>query len=715
MGTRKVGEGEFTLYLEECPQCGSSRTLDEGKLYGMLAMIGGGALATTVFGLPVVGALGAIGLIKLAVAGTIGAPVAVQLIKANYRALEALNQKNLYTCQDCGSTALIRRNTQPARRAVEMQETLEIASNVQDLPSPAKQFCNHVHDAAITAATYDPGSGTVATADASGVVVIQRCGETRPVLVFQPGGSIDGALTLFQGGTHVGVGDSEGTVGVYCTDDGSPIFQEFRGGSPGLAPAVRGIAISPGGTRCAAIAVDGLVRMWDLVRGEREVNWSGFGGETVEFDSRSERLLCLDEHGQIRIVALTSRTGLHVDRLQAPASHACFTRDDNHILAVGCAGVGLIRVVDGRLVASFATRGGIRLLNLLLSPQGDQAAVVTNHSTHIFSLPDLEVDGSNQHGAPDTSGAAVWTPSVIRVGGNDGRFYSSGMGDDHLHHDDMGNPGTITAFAGSSDHQAIAHSHLVAYWAQGHRQWELEFDMPVQSMSVDRDGRLMALTSQQGPIQVIDIQKAQVVFTGGPETIGAKQVNVGGPVVAVKLHHGGVRWWHLARNQSFNLSWPTAMTLSSSGVWMAVVTPHGTVRILDPTTGKDAVLPPTPLADVPVEIAAFVSRGADLLVLDRDGVLGLYDLVASIRDNAPAVGRDIIELDAPVDAVWGIAGGLRCAMRLPDVATCSVAVVEIATGEVTTYIEGLPRYTCVCEETGSILNPARTTNHQRPS
>lgn len=225
----------------------------------------------------------------------------------------------------------------------------------------------------------------------------------------------------------------------------------------------------------------------------------------------------------------------------------------------------------------------------------------------------------------------------------------------------------------------------------------------------------MALTSQQGPIQVIDIQKAQVVFTGGPETIGAKQVNVGGPVVAVKLHHGGVRWWHLARNQSFNLSWPTAMTLSSSGVWMAVVTPHGTVRILDPTTGKDAVLPPTPLADVPVEIAAFVSRGADLLVLDRDGVLGLYDLVASIRDNAPAVGRDIIELDAPVDAVWGIAGGLRCAMRLPDVATCSVAVVEIATGEVTTYIEGLPRYTCVCEETGSILNPARTTNHQRPS
>ena len=108
MGTRKVGEGEFTLYLEECPQCGSTRTLDQEKFYGMLAMLGGGVLLSAVVGAPVVGAMGAIGLIKLAVAGTIGANVAVQLIKANYRALEALNKKKLYTCRNCGSTALMR-------------------------------------------------------------------------------------------------------------------------------------------------------------------------------------------------------------------------------------------------------------------------------------------------------------------------------------------------------------------------------------------------------------------------------------------------------------------------------------------------------------------------------------------------------------------------------------------------------------------------------
>ena len=84
----------------------------------------------------------------------------------------------------------------------------------------------------------------------------------------------------------------------------------------------------------------------------------------------------------------------------------------------------------------------------------------------------------------------------------------------------MGNPGTITASAGSSVHQAIADGHLVTYWARAHRQWEREFELPVQSMSADRDGLLMALTSQQSPLQVIDIQRAQVVFTGGPETMG---------------------------------------------------------------------------------------------------------------------------------------------------------------------------------------------------
>jgi hypothetical protein len=567
------------------------------------------------------------------------------------------------------------------------------------MPSLVDQFCSNVHDAAITAAAYDPSSGTLASADASGVVAVQRRGETSPGLVFQPGGPVDGALALVQGGAYVGVGDSEGTVGVYRTDDGSAVFQEIRQGERGRVRAMRGLAISPEGTRCATIAVDGLVRMWDLVRGQREVSWSGFGGCTVEFDSRGERLLCLDEQGQIRLVDLMSRSGLHVDRLQTPADRACFTRDGTHVLAVGRAGVSLLRVVDGRMVASFATRGGSGLLNLLVSPDGQQAAVVTHRSYHVFSLPELQPVDSKHHGAPDTSGAAQWTSAGVRVGGVDGLFHRGGKS----------SPGAVTALAGYGEYRVMAHGRRVAFWARGRRLWDLDVGAKVRQLSVDRDGRLVALIPERGPVRIIDTTKAQVVFDGGPETVGAQQVDVGGPVVAVKLHHGGVRWWHLARNQAFDLSWPTAMTLSGSGVWMGVVTPRGAVRILDPATGKDAVLPPTPLADVPVEIVAFVNRRADMLVLDRDGVLGHYDLAASIRDNAPAVGRDVIELDVPVDAIWGITGGQRCALRMKEEEGCSIAMVEIATGEVSTYLTGLPANTWVCEETGAILTPARAS------
>jgi len=567
------------------------------------------------------------------------------------------------------------------------------------MPSLVDQFCSNVHDAAITAAAFDSASGTLASADVSGVVAVQRRGESTPGLVFQPGGSVDGALALVQGGAYVGVGDSEGTVGVYRTDDGSAVFQEVRSGERGRVRAMRGLAISPEGTRCASIAADGLVRMWDLVRGQREVSWSGFGGATVEFDTRGERLLCLDDQGQIRLVDLMSRSGLHVDKLQTPADRACFTRDGTHVLAVGRAGVSLLRIVDGRMVASFATRGGSGLLNLLISPLDEQAAVVTHRSYHVFSLPDLQPTDSKHHGAPDTSGAALWTPSGIRVGGVDGLFHRGGKG----------SPGTVTALAGYGEYRVVAHGRRVTFWARGRRLWDLDVGSSIRSLSVDRDGRLVALIPQKGPVRIIDTRKAAIVFDGGPQTEGAQQVDVGGPVVAVKLRDGGVRWWHLARNQAFDLAWPESMTLSGSGVWMGVVTPRGAVRILDPTTGKDAVLPPTPLADVPVSIVAFVNRRADMLVLDRDGVLGHYDLAASIRDNAPAIGRDIIELDVPVDAVWGITGGRRCAVRMPDGDTCSIAMVEIATGEVTTYIEGLPANAWVCEETGAILTPARAS------
>ena len=43
---------------------------------------------------------------------------------------------------------------------------------------------------------------------------------------------------------------------------------------------MRGLALSPEGARLAAVAADGLIRLWDIERNEREVAWQGFGGHT---------------------------------------------------------------------------------------------------------------------------------------------------------------------------------------------------------------------------------------------------------------------------------------------------------------------------------------------------------------------------------------------------------------------------------------------------
>ena len=88
----------------------------------------------------------------------------------------------------------------------------------------ADQFCPNVHDAPITAASYDPDSGTIATGDADGLVAIQRPGEATPQLLFQPGGPIQGAVALIRGGSLVAVGDDGGSIGVYRTDTGECTF-----------------------------------------------------------------------------------------------------------------------------------------------------------------------------------------------------------------------------------------------------------------------------------------------------------------------------------------------------------------------------------------------------------------------------------------------------------------------------------------------------------
>ena len=567
------------------------------------------------------------------------------------------------------------------------------------MASLVDQFCPNVHDAPIVGAAFDPHTGTLATADEGGRVAVQRQGETTPGLVFSPGPAPARALGLVHGGSLLAVGDDDGTIGVYSTADGEPWFLEQREGARGRVRAMRGVALSPEGARVASIAQDGLVRVWDIQRQEREFAWSGFSGNSVQFGPRGQRLLAMDADGQVRPMDLMSVQTLYMDRLQTPAEHARFTVDGTMIVAAGPSGIALLRVADGAMLATFATRGGSGIINLLLSPDGRYAGAVTRNSVHVFSLPDLQPVDSRRHGAPGATGAAIWTYQGVRVAGNDGLMHSGGGG----------SAGPVTFAGGFGDHRVAVHGDQAAIWRNNRRVLTFPTESTVREAHIDRDGRLLAVVPKQGAVAVFDATTGRKVFDAGPETSGATSLGIGGTVVAVEPRGGGCRWWDLGANKGFQLSWPRAMALSNGGTWLGVVTPKGRVRILDPATGKDAVPAPVPVADVPIRTLSFVNRRPDLLVLDQDGVLSHYDLSDSARGGPPAEGRDVLTINVPVDRLWGITGGALCAMRLPDEGGCSILFVDIHAGAVVDEITGLAADAWVDAENGLVLEPARSS------
>ena len=566
------------------------------------------------------------------------------------------------------------------------------------MSSLVDRFCPNVHDAAITAAAFDPWSSVMATADATGLVAIQRANETTPGLQFRPGVGVTGALALIRGGTLIAVGDDDGMIGVYRTDNGEAVFSEVREGARGRIRAMRGVAVSPEGARVATIAIDGLLRIWDIANGRREVAWQGFGGLSVDFDAHGQRVLCLDSSGQPRLVDLVSHQGLPMDRLQMPAESAQFSLDGTMVIAAGQSGLSLLRVVDGRMIASFAARGGSGIMSLVQRPDGLQVGAVSQRSVHVFSMPDLQPVESIKHGAPDPSGAAFWGQEGLRVGGSDGLLHGGGSG----------SAGPVTAVGGFGEHRLAAHGGKVVVWQGNRRVREIEVGAPAHEVHVDRDGRYVLVHPERAGIRLYDARSGQMVFDAGGQTAEAIDMAVGGAVMATLLRTGGLRWWDLGKNRAWELAWPIGMALSHGGTWLALVTPRGAIKILEPSTGKDAIPDPQPSAEVPARLLAFVNRRPDLLVLDNENVLAHFDLAQSARTGLPTPGRDVIQFGAAPDRMWGITGGKYAAVRIPDGERSSILFVDIATQSLAADVGGLHRHAVVDAENGLILEPSRS-------
>ncbi len=566
------------------------------------------------------------------------------------------------------------------------------------MPRLVDQFCPNHHDTPVLAACFDPHSGTLATGDATGTVTVQRPGEASPGLTLTVGAAAVRACHLVRGGLLLAVGDEDGTVAVYRTDSGELVFRESREGSRGRVRAMRGIALSPEGGRLAAIGKDGILRVWDLTRQEREFAWQGFAGSTVSFDPRGQRLLALDTEGQVRLTDLMTVQGIYVARLPTAAQFAHFTVDGTHILAAGLSGVSLLRVQDGALLGTFATRGGSGIINLLLRPDGTQAGVVTQNSVHVFSLPALSrIDGS-RHGAPEPTGAAMWTYQGVRVAGGDGRMHAGG---------DAG-PGNVHFAGGFGSTRVAVHRTAVSIWRDHRRTMTFATDLPLREAHVERNGRLVVVVPVSGSVRVHNCKTGQQVFDTGTAPGSAKEVAVGGTVVVVQDEEGGVRWWDLGRNLGFQLQWPEAMALSNGGTWLGVVTPKGRIRILDPRSGKDALPPPVPLAEgVRARALAFVNRRPDLLGRDEDGVLGHYDLSDSARGGAASKGRDILQINGEVDRIWGITGGRLCTLRLQEEEGATLLWVDLEQQDLVAELTGLDRNVWVDAEPGAVLQSGR--------
>ncbi|MEC8191468.1 MAG: hypothetical protein VX127_01965 [Myxococcota bacterium] len=566
------------------------------------------------------------------------------------------------------------------------------------MPSLADRFCPNTHDAAITAAAFDAESGTVATADASGMVAVQRPGEASPRLLFRPGGPVSGALALIRGGSLVGVGDDHGTIGLYSTRDGSPVFREDREGERGRARAMRGVTVNPSGSLVAAIAKDGLLRLWNLTTHERDA-WREFSGSSIEFDRRGERLLLLDPNGHPQMFDLTTRKSVYMDQLKTPATMARFSPCGTMVVAGGSGGLSLLRVSDGTLITSFATRGGSGIQNLLVAPNGTRAAAITRRSVHAFSFPSLDPIESYAHGAPDPQGAAIWNEGGIRVGGADGLLHSGGSG----------SLGPVTAVCGSGPHRIVRHTDTVSVWKDHQRISTFPVPPRTNLMATNRTGELLAIVVPGIGLQLFDLPDGRLLFNAESKTGSATDVHCGGDVVSVQLGDDGIQWWHLAKNRGFSLPWPATHAVSGSGTWLAVTTPNGAIRILDPSTGKDALAPPIPLSDRPIERLAFMNRSPALLVLDADGVLGHYDLTDSARTGHPATGTDVLSINVPVDRLWGITGGDLAALRLREGDEATMLWVDVQRREVVGEVTGLPPSAAVDAESGLVLMPSRSS------
>jgi len=399
---------------------------------------------------------------------------------------------------------------------------------------------------------------------------------------------------------------------------------------------------------------------------------------------------------------MMSQEQLDLEMVPGGIKVARYTPDSRYVVAMGMSGISLLELPEGNIVNSFTARGSSGMLNIVISPNGDEVAAITSRSIHRFSLPDLQPVNSEKHGASDPTQAVMWDWNGVSVGSSDGAMHRPGS---------KGSLEPVLCVNGYGEHRVAMHGDRMAIWSKTRQKRPFNAKGRFVEIKIDRDGKLICGLPEDTSkgVHLFEARTGRFLFDAGPETADTTKMEIGGPILAIMLRDGGMRWYDLKNNSIFELPWVQHFSLSGGGTWIGAVTPKGNIRVIDPATGKDAIPAPEPMADVPIKLVSFVNRRPDMLVMDDEGVLSVYDLAPSVTEKTPAQGEDILDLNVAVDRLWGITGGRYAAVRFQEYETdtATVIFVDLEKCEVVSEVPNLLPYARVAPESGNILQPAR--------
>ncbi|MFM2163047.1 MAG: hypothetical protein RLZZ383_2559 [Pseudomonadota bacterium] len=583
------------------------------------------------------------------------------------------------------------------------------------------RWCPEPHDAPITAAAYDPRSGTTVTADELGLVAVRVGRERAPSVLVERDRPILRAVAVSRGGKRIAVGDEDGRLVVFASRDAAVIWADERKDEAGHRDlAVRAVCFSPDGRSLASLHLDGRVRVVDLDSGRRIGTFPDFLPTSLDWDPAGRGLLAVDAAGQPAFIDLRRREKLGFPLIPGGARAAKFTADGQAAIVLG--GGGLYRVDLGQqaITAHRAADRSSGMLDLLAGPEPDAIAVLSARSIHVFHASSLQHLRKFRHGAPDPTGVALWDDLGLAAADHSGRWFRP----DHA----PSVPPTIAVF-GRGDLRLASHDQQIAIWRAERRvrvfvptipspegdgvQRPLLAEERVVELACDLDGRVIAALAEGQPLHLFDAQHATWIGDAGPDSAQTRRFDVATGVVALLLEAGGVRWFDLRHDRTFDLAWARDFALTGGGNWLAVLTPKGRVRLLQPATGEDAIAGlgdlPTP-GDAPIQLLAFVHRRPELLVLDAEGVLALIDLLPAARDGGqPVLHRIAAFQDVEIDALWGTQDGRHAVVRLQEPAdgTATVVTVDLDDGSVVHEVRGLLPYVQVDPSRGALLEPGR--------